>query len=789
MREWKWSLFETFCHQVIRFKSTANTLGDPELDNCLGELMHLLQNVPRKIDYTPPDITPYKLILTAIKTRILALDASEPVIEKNVTPRLGHDGITIALLENDKNIENSVKTYLGKKGYTVRVFTNPLALKDAMKVDIFDIVLIDFLQANSALANRVSVEDLLNNVQGVPIILLAERDDLATRLVALRAGVKAYLTKPLNQVELLDKINTILAKRNEHSIKVLMVDDDVMLTKFYDVALAAEGFSVRCINNPLDILQSIELFQPDVISLDYHMPECNGLEIAEILRGDPRYMKIPIIFMSATDDLTKNKQLISVFGNSFLNKSVDIAVLRNALIEAAKKAKKVDDNIEKISIRKSASGLQNREYFLSTLDELMRSSGFQSDLKKYYLVMIKIDNVDKNDHLLRSTDIAKIKESVEDFFSRQLLIGGNGCFFEDNNYLLLLTDDSCKSEALLLSEFHESFRQKFTTTIPLVEPLTISLAVLPINDLASVSLDDVVACIEKANSAVEHAPNTICWAESPALRQAQPLIKADPERFKRKIVDALKKRAFQLVYQPIIKPESEEHMFEALVRLVDDDGELHLPERFMPLLDEVLEDGYYILDRWVIEHAFNALEGNNSRGAAEFSVVIKLCPDLKQMERLLPFIYNMVSNTHLHGAKSRIFFSASAQSILMDITRAKRIVESLHKAKCGFMVDHWMGTEQSIGPIASLKYIDFIKLDPCFNAQLSDPLQIKHSIARLCSAIGGDVNIVASLIEDAKTFSQFWEMNIRYFQGYFIHRPNDVMQQRSLESESFFVDQ
>ena len=64
--------------------------------------------------------------------------------------------------------------------------------------------------------------------------------------------------------------------------KVLIIDDEVALTRILQLALEAEEeFEVHVLNNPLDVLETMRSVVPDVIVLDIIMPGKNGLEVAE----------------------------------------------------------------------------------------------------------------------------------------------------------------------------------------------------------------------------------------------------------------------------------------------------------------------------------------------------------------------------------------------------------------------------------------------------------------------------------------------------------------------------
>ncbi len=694
------------------------------------------------------------------------------------TPK--HDGqptatqAKIGILGGDSDTANLVQSVLSKQGHDVTTYRTPEAMKQHLIDHAFDLVIVDLLLIDCPLTSAMAVEEFLtHNPVDVPVIMLSGQADLATRLVALRAGIKAYLTKPIDPDELLAKINDVLAKRIENHVRVLVVDDDPMLTEYYQMALSEEGCIVQAVNDPITLLQAIDSFKPDVITLDYMMPGCNGLEAAEILRGDPRYMKIPIIFMSSSEEALKRQGVLSIFGNAFLEKPVEIDELNNAVKEVTAKSKKIQENFEKISKRTSPDGLENRDYFLNRLQSVLEEQRAHQHAESRYLLLVALDNCATLREEIGPLAMLQLSDDIENYFARHRLIQGHGCKFGEYTYLLLLEDPDNTDADTLLKAFRQSPNN--ATLLPNNQhPLTLSIGAITLNEAQS---DNAEACIQRLENACTAAANAggdqTHWA-------AKHHVTAAPSE---KIFKALKARSFQLAFQSIVRPDSDTQIFEVLLRLEDEDGEIYSPDTFLPHVEDTIEDGCYQLDRWVVENAFRALENTSGRGAAEFSIVIKLSPNLKQAERLMPFIYNIVSNTRLRGLR-RIYFSIHENAILSNIPLANRIISGFTKAKCGFMMEHCSASEKSIAAINALDTIDFVKLQPALTSNIENVAHSRQGIVKLREAMAGKGEIIASLVEDAKTFAQFWDMDIRYFQGFFIHKPHNRMDQQPFESET-----
>ncbi|MDR0760903.1 MAG: response regulator [Treponema sp.] len=88
--------------------------------------------------------------------------------------------------------------------------------------------------------------------------------------------------------------------------KILIVDDEQINLEFFDVMLSKLGFVVEKAVNGVDALEKLEHFFPDIFILDNIMPKMSGWELTKILKKDLKFQEIPIIMLSALDDV-KNK--------------------------------------------------------------------------------------------------------------------------------------------------------------------------------------------------------------------------------------------------------------------------------------------------------------------------------------------------------------------------------------------------------------------------------------------------------------------------------------------------
>ena len=82
--------------------------------------------------------------------------------------------------------------------------------------------------------------------------------------------------------------------------KILIIDDDLVVSNIYHNKLAVEGFQVDIAHSGEDGLFQISKNKPDVVILDLCLPKMNGVEVIDKIRANASTTALPIIIFSNT---------------------------------------------------------------------------------------------------------------------------------------------------------------------------------------------------------------------------------------------------------------------------------------------------------------------------------------------------------------------------------------------------------------------------------------------------------------------------------------------------------
>ena len=101
---------------------------------------------------------------------------------------------------------------------------------------------------------------------------------------------------------------------------ILVVDDTPHNVRLLSIILSQQGYQVRKALNAERAIAAVQEFPPDLILLDVMMPEMNGYQVCEQLKASPKTRSIPVIFLSALDDVSDKVKAFEVGAVDYITK-------------------------------------------------------------------------------------------------------------------------------------------------------------------------------------------------------------------------------------------------------------------------------------------------------------------------------------------------------------------------------------------------------------------------------------------------------------------------------------
>jgi CheY-like chemotaxis protein len=109
-------------------------------------------------------------------------------------------------------------------------------------------------------------------------------------------------------------------RAEEHKGNILIVDDLIENLHFLTKILIEKGYKVRSVTNGKMALRTVRNNPPDVILLDIKMPDIDGYQVCSILKTDEDTSDIPIIFLSALNEVFDKVKAFQVGGVDYITK-------------------------------------------------------------------------------------------------------------------------------------------------------------------------------------------------------------------------------------------------------------------------------------------------------------------------------------------------------------------------------------------------------------------------------------------------------------------------------------
>ncbi len=175
------------------------------------------------------------------------------------------------------------------------------------------------------------LQTLSHHLPKIPVLIVGTQDDLKHRLDVSRWGGTFLLEQSLSIAQILNCAMSLVQVPTPDA-KVMFVDDDDLLLQTLPALLEPWRFKVTTLSDPQQFWAVLQSVKPDALVLDIKMPNLNGLELCQILRSDPHWQQLPVLFLSAIEDAKTQNRAFRMGADDFLCKPVMGDDLANRIV-------------------------------------------------------------------------------------------------------------------------------------------------------------------------------------------------------------------------------------------------------------------------------------------------------------------------------------------------------------------------------------------------------------------------------------------------------------------------
>jgi diguanylate cyclase (GGDEF)-like protein len=595
-----------------------------------------------------------------------------------------------------------------------------------------------------------------------PVLFLAERNDMAARLEAVRAGGSAYFNKPFDNDELISLLRELLLPQtSEGYYRVLIVNDRPTEAWEMAGALEEQGITPRVLIQPLQVLQDIHRFRPDLLLIDLDLKEVGGPELAKVIAQHRDCDILPMVLLCFPADVTHYLMNLEAPGASLLTKPVPVGYLCWEVKQRLRRARAIRVKLSLLSDNDVVSGLYNHRRFMVLMERELEAMGLR--LQALVVFFIMLDNLRS---IRDSAGVATADEVVGQAATRlrQVLTTEQpAARFSDAIFTVLAPNLFGEAPIKLARRIRDALETGFYKVGDQALLLRTSIGIAITNDRTQ----DHLMLLQRADSACGLAREAT--GERIYLQQNVPVAKRDHEVSSRaRVVDQVREIVehewLWLVFQPVASMRGDvNERYEVLLRLRDSQGQELVPGSVFGVVHN--HELGLALDRWVITQTLEMLQQRQTAT----TLFIKVLPVTLQDKTLSAWLREKLEETGVEA--QRIVFEVAESTAERSLRDMFTFLSGIKLLGCGFCLDRFGRGADSLNLLKNLG-ADYVKLDMYFVNNLAKDskkqAQLKELVQNL-EALGA-ATIIGG-VEDVQAMPVLWSLGVDLIQGFFLQHP------------------
>ncbi|QNM98124.1 diguanylate cyclase [Chitinimonas koreensis] len=362
-------------------------------------------------------------------------------------------GQSVLIVEDDRPFAAELALQLEYFGYRVIVHHEPAGLEALLRDGGFDVAVMDMVLGADCATSAAVVSKMADRGALPPIVFMSSYGDFPTRLEAVRAGGQSFLPKPLDVPALVDRIEVLTGRSASEALRVMIVDDSAAMSELHATWLQTAGMVTRVINDPFAVAASLQEFFPDLILLDIDMPDCDGMELAAVIRQQAEYISLPLIFCSTEARIADFLPSILASGDDYLAKPLDSALLTAKVAGRASRHRTLRSLMTRDSLTHCLNHTRIKESVALEIERARR------ERSSFAVAMIDIDHFkainDTHGHPVGDRVIKNLAHLLRQRLRKYDLVGRYG----GEEFLVVLPGTTAETAAVLMERMRESFEK------------------------------------------------------------------------------------------------------------------------------------------------------------------------------------------------------------------------------------------------------------------------------------------------------------------------------------------
>ncbi|MFO1494409.1 MAG: response regulator [Lysobacterales bacterium] len=654
----------------------------------------------------------------------------------------------VLMLAPDTPLWRELARRLDGPEHRVERYGDALALLDKLDPTTLAAVVID----QDCLMDLGSIADRLEGARsaealGASVIYVNRDRRFDDRILALTSGADVSLEG--DDVDHLSaRISELLGvlERQDH-LRVLVVEDDRSQAMYCESILRKQGVDVQIAGDARGILDEIRSFAPDLVLMDLHMPGISGTQLTSLIREDPAFALVPIVFLTGEQDEASRFNALRAGGDDYLVKPVRPRHLVTAVVSRARRARNL-----------------RRQYTQSTpapvlvhpgeMVMLIRQLGTEHPCTKA-LLMCSSDS-----GRLRSLGQHLVQERENQFRVAQSLqsqlLGSERIAPWPGGSFLLLVEREPEDELMARAE---SLRQYLNQQLEALQAGPCSVAVLPLPDEGLPGPESLIALAERTIEVARYAGgNQVKRALTDAQSDLPPELAMVIQKC---LAHAPSAQNTSLVFQPIVPLRGAVRpQFHAHLGLRPDDGGQQTITRRQWLTLARKTGRVLELDHYAVDHVMEQMGHQRSHHGLRMVLAVDPTSVLDPS-----FRRHVIDGLARRGLPdSSLVLSLEYNEAVLLQARLLPAWSELRAAKVLLCLGR-VGAESRGGEVFDTLRPELLAVDAIGLRSLQQTPPV------LAYAREHGIEVVAHFIPDAQTLARLFALGVDYGLGSFIGPP------------------
>lgn len=549
-------------------------------------------------------------------------------------------------------------------------------------------------------------------------------------------------------------------QKTANGLSVLYVEDDPLIREEYLHFLQRFFSDIDTRNNGKEGLKAASQKKYDLIISDIEMPLVSGIEMIEKIKDIFTDQKTILISAHKDSDILHQSIALQVDGYLFkpLDRQLSIELLHKvtSLIQLEKENQKYKENLEQIIEEKTkelvSSFIKDKTTQLFSLAKFHQDCATQTKRSMAILKVRKFKSIndfygyEAGDAVLKQTAAflhQELEEKYQEFTFTFYRVSGS-------HFIVTSTATTDKLYEIINELVHLFEITKMQIA---QDTLLLELDAAVLHSSTNPSLSNLDRALRKA----EHSNCVELYTKD----EAEELSYKKRLQCKNNLIQAHQERRLINYYQPIVDNQNAQiYKYEALVRMVLEDGEVISPGLFLPIAKETKM--YSMITKSVMESAFRDFSDS------ECSVSINLALEDIKNEEIRSYIRRQMQS---FPQPSRIVFEILESEEIDSYFILQEFIQEMHSLGCKVAIDDFGSGYSNFEHLAKLR-VDYIKID----GSLIKDIHHNHSSQAIVKMLRDfaqqmQIKTIAEFVSKEEISDYVYSIGVDESQGYFYSEP------------------